>query len=343
MIRLNNFVWFLKMLFVTNRVLQEGPTPVNPDGSFTLPRQIHFDLANNQAEQSVYFCQRNDDNNYVEIGNRAFFSALKESRAQQILFYMHGYSSLPEPAIFPKARELQRLFDQKAEGYVQVVPVIWPCDNDFGAVKDYYDDQIAADASDIAYARLFEKFLRWREGNSTLDDPCTKPINILAHSMGNRVLRGAIARTIQYFQPQGFPLIFRNIFMTAADVSNNTLDFGQDGEFIAHSTRNVVVYFAGDDLAMRASKVANMSVTARRMGHTGPERMDKVSRNVFALDCGDFNNVYDNPTGHGYFASDQNGNPGLAFDHIWSCVARGRVPMEPANGRIMILRTRFWQ
>lgn len=330
------------MLFATNRVLKEGPTPVNPDGSYTLPRQINFNLENNQAEQSIYFCRRNDSNNYVEIGNRAFFSELKSSPAKQIVLFLHGYSALPEPAIFPTVGNLQALFDRKANGEILVVPLIWPCDADLGAVKDYYDDQIAADASDVAYARMFEKFLDWREGNSTLDAPCTKPINLIAHSMGNRVLRGAIARTIEYFQPRGFPLIFRNIFMAAADVSNNTLDFGQQGEYIAHGSRNVVVYFAADDLAMRASKVANMSVTARRMGHTGPERIANTPRNVFALDCGDFNNVYDNPVGHGYFLTDPSGNSGLVFDHMWECIARGRVPMQATNSRVQILKNRFW-
>jgi esterase/lipase superfamily enzyme len=331
------------MLFATNRVLKEGPTPINPDGSYTLQRQINFALNNNQAEQSVYFCRRNRANDYVEIGNRAFFTALKESPAQQILLYLHGYSNLPEPAIFPDAERLQALFNQKSNGQVLVVPLIWPCDNDLGAVKDYYDDQIAADASDVAFARMFEKFLGWREENSTLENPCTKPINVLAHSMGNRVLRGAIARSVEYFQPQGFPLIFRNVFMSAADVANNTLDFGQPGEYIAHSTRNTVVYFAADDLAMRASKVANMSISARRMGHTGPEKFTQVPRNIYALDCGDFNNVYDNPVGHSYFTTDPRGNPGLVFDHMWQCLRAGRVPMSPANARIMILRSRFWE
>lgn len=330
------------MLFATNRVLKEGPTPVNPDGTYSFPRPINFALENNQAEQSIYFCRRNGYNDYVEIGNRSFFNELKTSKAQQIVLYLHGYSNLPEPAVFPATADLQAMFDQKSPGYIQVVPLVWPCDDDLGAVKDYYDDQIAADASDVAYARLFEKFLGWRETNSTLQDPCNKPINVLAHSMGNRVLRGAIARTIEYFQPRGFPLIFRNVFMSAADVSNNTLDFGQTGEYIAHSTRNVAVYFAGDDLAMRASKVANMSITARRLGHTGPERIANVPRNVFGLDCGDFNNLYDDPVGHSYFLRAPDGTPGLLFDHLWECVRRGRVPMETASTRVQILRTRFW-
>lgn len=330
------------MLFVTNRVLQEGPTPVQASGSYELPRSVDFSLTNNQAEQSVYFCRRNGPNDYTEIGGRTFFSELRNANVQQILFYVHGFASLPEPAIFPKAAELQRLFDQKEPGYMAVVPLIWPCDNDFGMVKDYFDDQIAADASAFAYMRLLEMFLAWREEHSTLEKPCVKWLNILAHSMGNRVLRGALYRAAQYYQTQGVPMVFRNIFMVAADVVNETLEPGQIGAYIPQTSRNLVVYHAADDLAIRASKVANARDTSRRLGQTGPEQMNQVARNVYAIDCADFNNDYDRPTGHGYFTLDQNGNSGLLFDHLWECIKTGRVPISRPYVRTEILNSRFW-
>jgi esterase/lipase superfamily enzyme len=333
------------MLFITNRVLTQGPTPINPDKSYALPRTINFDLSNNQAEQSVYFCDRNAPNRYTEIGSQAFFNSLKNSDADQILLYIHGYSSLPEAAIFQRTEELQRLLDvMRAETIngprILVVPVIWPCDDDFGAVKDYFDDQKAADASAFAYMRLFEKFMAWRNQSNTLEDSCTKRINILAHSMGARVLRGALSRSVKYYQARGLPLIFRNTFLAAADVVNETLDYGQPGEYIAQSARNVVVYYASDDLALRASKVANTrnGTTSRRLGHTGPEHLSKVPKNVYAVDCDDFNTDYDPPFGHGYFATDpRSGDPGLVLRHMWQSMTTGRVPM-PAGSRSYILR-----
>lgn len=333
------------MLFVTNRVLNEGPTPVNADGSFNLPRTISFAITNNQAEQSVYFCRRNANGDYTEIGNQAFFDELKAINVQQILLFLHGFNSLPEESIFPQVEELQGLFEQKSANFIKVIPLIWPADNDFGVVQDYFDDQKAADASDIAFMRLFEKFLAWREDNSTLDDPCLKRINVLAHSLGNRVLRGAFNRAAQYYQMGAIPLIFRNTFMVAADIVNTALEPGQEGQFIPQSSRNVVVYYAADDLALRSSKVANgvgNSITSPRLGHTGPKLIDQVSTNVYSLDCADFNNTYDSPLGHTYFDRDENGNPGLVFDHIWECIKTGRVPMNPPNARTQILNSRFW-
>lgn len=332
------------MLFATNRVLNEGPTPKQEDGSFALPRSISFALRDNQAEQSVYFCRRNQTNDYIEIGSTAFFRELKNAPCKQILIYIHGFNNLPEENIFPQAENLQTLFDMVLPETVLVVPLIWPCDDDIELIllDDYYDDQQAADDSAGAFARMFEKFMAWRETESTRNTPCTKWINILAHSMGNRVLRGTLDRAVRYFHPRGLPLLFRNTFMVAADVINETLEENHPGIHITESSRNVVVYYAADDLALRASKVANISMASRRLGHTGPERLDRVAKNVYALDCGDFNNDYDHPLGHTYFVQDPNGQPGLMFEHLVQCIQTGRVPLEDPLLRQQILSTRFW-
>jgi hypothetical protein len=330
------------MLFITNRVLNEGPTPV-VDGGFELPRSVSFDLSDNQVEQSVYFCRRDAPNNYTEIGGNEFLAALRNAEAKEILIYVHGFSSLPEPATFPRAEELQQLCDRKQKGKVLVVPIVWPCESKEQSknsqIKEYFNDQMAADQSGIAFARTIQKFLKWQESNLDAENPCTKRINILAHSMGNRVLRATFAKNFQYFLPQGMPLLFRNIFMAAPDITNEALEPGQEGQYIPTAARNVVVYYAADDLAMRSSKIANLGngIASRRMGHTGPENMDRVSKNVYALDCDEFNMKYDRLVGHGYFASDRNGNGGVLFEHMWRCIDRGRVLMDAPNARTAIL------
>lgn len=45
-----------------------------------------------------------------------------------------------------------------------VVPLIWPCDDDsvVAFIDDYWDDQRAADASGMAFARMLGKFDDWR-------------------------------------------------------------------------------------------------------------------------------------------------------------------------------------
>ena len=325
------------MLFVTNRFPKQS-IETEPGRAFD------FDLNNNAASNSVFFCERTGRGKYTEIGSIEFMQRLKHSRYRQILAYVHGFSNLPE-VVFDGAAEFQSLCNKAKKDEVLVIPIVWPCDNDLGIVKDYWDDQKAADQSAFSFARVLEKFLAWRssEDYNPRDDPCLKRINVLAHSMGNRVLRGTLAAWNKYDLANGVPLIFRNTFMVAADVVNESLHEGEAGELICHASRNVVVYHASDDLALRASKVSNLKnkVASRRLGHTGPEDMDKTPRNVYRVDCDDVNNTYDKPKGHSYFRSgSRKGTPGRVFKHIFECLLSGRVFPEDEFRRSTIIKLR---
>ena len=94
--------------------------------------------------------------------------------------------------------------------------------------------------------------------------------DIVLNLEGN-LLNISVGRS-KYDLARGGPLIFKNTFMVAADVVNETLQKSEAGELICHASRNVIVYHASDDLALRASKAANLKnkVASRRLGHTGP-------------------------------------------------------------------------
>ena len=323
------------MLFVTNRFPSQGiRTQVG--------LSFNFDLDNNAPSNSVFFCERTDHGAYTEVGSVDFLSRLKQSPYRQILIYIHGFSNLPE-SVFAAAEEFQFFCDEQNKHEVLVVPLVWPCDNDFGIIKDYWDDQKSADSSAYSFARVLEKFISWRnsEEYNPQANPCLKRINVLAHSMGNRVLRETLVKWDEYDLASGVPLIFRNTFLVAADIVNESLERGHPGELICHASRNVVVYFASDDLALRASKVANLKnkVASRRLGHTGPENMELTPSNVYAVDCDEVNSIYDNPKGHSYFRSNGSaGQPGRVFDHIFSAMVTGRVFPDNELLRSKIIR-----
>lgn len=323
------------MLFITNRF---------PKGSIQtkIGRKFEFDLKNNAPSNSVFFCNRADDGSITEVGGMNFLSNLKKSEYRQILLYIHGFSNLPK-AIFQASSEFQDLCSKKDEKEVLVVPVIWPCDNDLGIVQDYWDDQKSADGSALSLSRALSRFLEWRESklNSPEDDPCLKRINVLAHSMGNRVLREALCAWDKYDLANGIPLIFRNTFLVSADIENESIHRTERAKLICDASRNVIVYFASDDLALRASKAANLKnkIASRRLGHTGPENMELTPKNVYVVDCDDVNNVYDDPKGHSYFRSGRiKGEPGLVFDHIYKCLKSGRAFPEDEMRRSTIIR-----
>jgi esterase/lipase superfamily enzyme len=321
------------MLFITNRFPKQSIRS-------KIGRRFDFDLNNNAASNHLFFCERTAEDQYTEIGSINFLNQIKDTDCRQILIYIHGFSNLPEDAI-EQARQLQALCDHSKADEVLVVPLIWPCDNDLGIIKDYWDDQKSADASSFSFARLLEKFIAWRNSEkfNPAADPCLKRINILAHSMGNRVLRETLATWNKYDLANGVPLLFRNTFLVAADIVNESLHEGQPGELISHASRNVIVYHASDDLALRASKASNLKnrIASRRLGHTGPENMDKTPANVFSVDCDDINSAYDFPKGHTYFLDDDSGKPGRVFLHIFNALLCGRVFPSEEYRRTMII------
>ena len=169
----------------------------------------------------------------------------------------------------------------------QVVPMLRPCDNDRGLLKDYRDDQNAADAGAVGFRRAFGKFPSWRDRQDP-DNPCLKRIHVLAHSMGARVLRGALDGWAHDYGPVYG--VFRNIFLVAADLVNETLDLRGPGRCLSDAARNVTVHHASDDLALRTSKVTNLrhKIVSRRLGHSGPEDLSRTAGNVYAVDCDNF-------------------------------------------------------
>ncbi|QJR81098.1 alpha/beta hydrolase [Alteromonas pelagimontana] len=315
------------MLFITNR---------EPKGSIKtrINRKFDFDLRKNAPSNSIYCCERLGPNEYIELGSEAWLNRIKDSPAQQVLFYIHGFSSLPEPDIFPRVQRLQQYFNAEDPELVQVVPVIWPCDDDPGIVKDYWDDQKSADMSAYSFSRALQRFMDWRD-QQTDASTCVKRINILAHSMGSRVFRQTLAMWNMYDLANGVPLLFRNTFLVAADIVNETLEEHHVGRLMSQASRNLSVYYASDDLALRASKLSNLKnkVASRRLGHTGPENMSKVQSNVYAIDCDDINNLYDNPKGHLYFLNAHDGEPGAVFDHMLKAIKTGRVEVKDAITR----------
>lgn len=305
------------MLFITNRVLQQSSLS-------EVGRKIDFKLNDNNALQSVFYCRRDSAGDYHEVGSEAFLTELRDGKAEEMLIFSHGFANLPENLVFQRAATLQKLFDSRRKNWIQVVPIVWPCRSDaFDAtqqtVQNYFTDQLAADASGMAYARVFSRLVEWQSDNMRdKAPPCFKRMHILAHSMGNRVLREAMQLWCEEVLRNSPPMLFRNIFLVAADIVNESLQSDQPGRYLTQAAANVNVYFASDDLALRASKVANISnaIASRRLGHTGPENWSLTPTNVTAIDCGDFNTEYDKPFGHTYFLTDPSGKPGKAFNHI---------------------------
>lgn len=311
------------MLFITTRQINDK------EDSYLFSEQI-------APTEEVYYCEKYLKDGFVryqEIGSIELMSRLKKSDYKQVLLYIHGFNNQPEEAI-SCGELLQQLYDNKEKNSVIVIPIIWPCNSKVGIIRDYWSDQQSADMSGFALGRAIKKFMEWQINNVEDKTPCLKYINILAHSMGNRVLRSAISKFTKYENGGCTPLMFRNIFMVAADVNNDTFN-SIEGKSISYACKNLAIYYAGDDQALRGSKVINASTNGikRRLGHSGPTENNLP--NITSIDCDSVNSKYD-ILGHTYFIDLKgwyNDNAikslgGIVFDHIYDCLKTGKVSKD---------------
>ncbi|WBA07897.1 alpha/beta hydrolase [Salinivibrio kushneri] len=303
------------MLFITSRIPEQG-------SHSEAGRWLSFDNQNTDISKWVYFCQRAGQGEYQEITAAPFMAKLKALPAHtQILFWLHGYNNQMESHIFPMAQTLQHQCDRLSPNAILVVPIIWPCDEDgqLGVIDDYWDDQLAATASGLAFSRLLAMFDEWRRAPEQQTNPCKRRMNLLAHSMGNRTLISTFHHWHQHAGLDTMPQWFRHIFMMAADVDNQALESHQPGRAVLDAAKQVHIYYAADDLAMAASKVVNVRhrTVTRRLGMTGPENLDALPANkVTVTDCDAFNDHFDPHWGHTYFLTDDNGHPSPLIEQM---------------------------
>lgn len=307
------------MLFLTNRQLKQSSRS-------KIGRIIKFDLTKNSATNQVYFCVRREKDTYHELGPHEFFETLQKSPYKNILLFIHGENSLPEPDVFPIVEKLQSLFDKYEQNYVQVVPLIWPCDSDHGIVQDYWNDRLSAEISAFSFIRALEHFQGRIFSNRMA---CLKGIHVLGHDLGCKVFENTVNVWTNNFGIGFFPLLFKNVFLVAGDVRNDIFRQDTVGQHISTSSRNVSIYYSASDMILSGTtpKQSRGSLGGIPLGITGPTYFVDTQSNVFSIDCSDVGTLYDPPLGHTYFLTDGNEDldlAGVVFDHIFETIRTGR-------------------
>ena len=320
------------MLFATNR------TPSHSD-YFEPQSDIAFDIQNTEVNEQMLYCQRNASNVYQHIGKTAFFNQLTDYVLNgHVIFYLHGFNCTNEKEIFPDTINMQSGFDEIAnELAVKIIPLIWPCDDDhiLALADDYFDDQRAADASEVAFALFIEELVYWQ--SVQLSTEARKKVHFLIHSMGTRVFYKSLTR---YRQAIGLTVtnLANNIFLVAPDVINRALEPECDASDIVSVADNVVIYYAVDDLAMLASELANSTKgeSQQRLGKLGAADITKLPENVYQVNCQDFNNRFEFIIGHRYFIRDMFNNISPVIYHLVDALEQGQITPNVIEYRLYL-------
>ena len=135
--------------------------------------------------------------------------------ARDTIIFIHGYNVSFKEAL-TSAAQLKQNFSQDAGGPgVNVVLFSLPSDGSMKPFLAYANDRQDAAASGPAFARGLLKLADFLRG-SPPEEACDHNVHLVAHSMGNYVLR----HTVQEFVAQSRERparLFDQVFLTAAD------------------------------------------------------------------------------------------------------------------------------
>ncbi|WP_449219918.1 alpha/beta hydrolase [Tistrella mobilis] len=300
--------------FATNR--KPAPKTVFSEGFNDDPDELRFGTASFEgsalyrapldavaASAEVMIRPENLARNH--LGSTDAFAAIRQAVAghRDVLLFVHGYNHSFRESL-GRAVQIQQWL---ADGGRDVVMVLfaWPSLGRGVNGRTYRDERSRAQMSGPALGRLLLKatdFLRTGPSQGV----CTARIHLLAHSMGNWVLRGGICH-MRTFVGDNIPPLFDEVILTAGDEDDDTLSNAKKLAPLLRGCRRVTVYYNQQDLALKASDVAMGNPD--RLGLSGPLRPEALPAKIAAINVSPviLRNLTgdraweDDPTGHQYF------------------------------------------
>lgn len=306
--------------FATNRKPNRQSNPddfgseFSPDGLANLRFGKAEVTGRNFSQISVEVARENLDARRPILGSQVIFQEAQEKVKQENLetvIFIHGFNVSFKEGL-QSAAQLEKLLtepnpmDKGTPLKLMVVLFSWPSDASLLLTSAsraktaiaYRNDRMDAEASGTAFARAFLKLSDF-VADLNEEEACHQRIHLIAHSMGNYVLRHALQEVQkQVGQP---PRVFSQILMMAADEDDDSFEFEHKLLRLPQLTRRTSVYFNRGDLALWASDSIKGNLT--RLGSDGPLHPYQLPRNVYPIDCTQAVAETVKPSEHGYFTT----------------------------------------
>jgi esterase/lipase superfamily enzyme len=296
----------MKHFFITNREIlnNNGQESIRPDGKERAGDNLRFgtyDMAHKkfdifpepatEADLVYRSIDANTDPGTL-VGSGRFFKAVYDAMKSEdpngpegdTLVFIHGFNT--------NLKSVEEAFEHLNNQYVlpndnpikHIIIITWPGQTN-ALPLHYRNDAEDARRSGLAFARGFEKLIdffrqflgREHEGNPA----CGRKIHLMAHSMGNRVLKHIVLDMLE--QRKNLPEIFETISLVAADVEYDI--FEKDGGFaqlIDMANRISIYYHQGDNVLDVSKYTKNFS---NRLGRYGRKRKDQGIAEIKDFDC----------------------------------------------------------
>ncbi|WP_439578610.1 alpha/beta hydrolase [Elioraea sp.] len=217
------------------------------------------------------------------FGSDAVFEGLRlrliENDAD-LLLMLHGYACDFGCAL-SNAAELKTQWSTKATP-LETAIFAWPADGKIVPWLSYASDRDDARSSAKAVARSLHRLMAYLRALPS-KDWCRADIHLVAHSMGNYMLRNALQALVSDLGGRPLPRLFKTIFLMAADEDSDAFEDPKKFARLPELAESVQVYFARNDRALMISDLSKGNPD--RLGTTGPRTLTALPQKVTLVDC----------------------------------------------------------
>ena len=220
-------------------------------------------------------------------------------RGIDTIVFFHGFYNSFESSLIGAA-ELKRLYETEGNREYTMIALSWPSDGEL--LFAYDDDRRDARESRKVLGAGFYKMsqflieLCWlKYSQKTISDTgriknvknksnrtkCGR-LHIMAHSMGNYVLRHVLQELCKITGGR-IPQLFDEILLIAADEDEDSFEHKNKFKFLPELAKRISVYFNQADIPLIISDLfmGNMD----RLGSEGPRKPHKIPTNVSLINC----------------------------------------------------------
>ncbi|GAA0626183.1 hypothetical protein GCM10009422_23680 [Brevundimonas kwangchunensis] len=275
-----------------------------------------------------------DEPDILKTGGGQFMEDLRQAMAGgprcDTLVFIHGFNVSFTGALQAGALLAQSL--TVADHPLNIVVFSWPSDGAAVPWMSYYSDREDARASGPAIARAFLKFRDYVLALNA-QDYCQRRVHLLAHSMGNYVLRQALKALI-HKERDSLTRLFDQILMAAPDEDDDSFEHDDKLRLLPRIGRQVTVYFNPNDKGLTVSN--RTKANPDRLGSDGPRLVDLLPKKVELVDCRVVAGDADPFVEHSYYLRSQ-----AVIDDMSALMAGD--PVEDIPNRTFIERTRAWR
>lgn len=278
--------------FATNRNPNNKKNPTAFDGKFSKEGlgDLRFGCAQvNQGKLDVNSIQVLPNNE--KTGSLVLLKQLQDqmkTEQNDALVFIHGFNTTFIEAM-EAAGQLADKYRQLSKGLYQpsIFVFSWPSDGSVvslngGSLSGYRNDRHDAEASGLAFARGLMKLAGFLK-NTSKDQACAQRVNLMAHSMGNYVLRNALQQAQKIVDGHGLTRLFDNIILTAADEDSDAFQHNHKLARLPELGQRITVYFNNGDLALTVSDYTKGNPD--RLGHDGPLKPHDIPAKVVLVDA----------------------------------------------------------